>query len=75
MACSIIIGELRVALAALADVAGIDPVLGERAGALRELGQQLVAVEMEIADQRNARSPARRAVRGSPVRRPRPRLC
>ncbi len=46
--------ELRVVLRALADVAGIDPVLGERLRAVGVLAQQLVAVEMEIADERNA---------------------
>ena len=45
--------ELRIALAALADVARIDAVLGERLRALRELGQKLVTVEMEVADQRH----------------------
>ena len=49
-------GELRIALAALADVAGIDPVFGECAGAFRKFGQQLVAVEMKIANQRNGAS-------------------
>ena len=45
--------ELRIALAALADVAGIDAELRERASAVGHLGEQLVAVEMEVADQRN----------------------
>ncbi len=45
--------ELRVALAAAADVAGIDAVLGERcrAGGMRR--EQLVPVEVEVADQRH----------------------
>ena len=47
------LGELRVALAAAADVAGIDAVLVERLGAGRVCGEQLVAVEVEVADQRH----------------------
>ena len=46
--------ELRIALAAAADVAGVDAVLGERGSAVRMLAQQLVAVEVEVADQRHA---------------------
>ena len=45
--------ELRVALAAAPDVARVDAVLGERGGALRVLAQQLVPVEVEVADQRH----------------------
>ena len=45
--------ELGVALGAEADIAGVDPVLGERLGAGRVLGQQLVADIVEIADQRD----------------------
>ncbi len=45
--------KLRIAFAALADVAGIDAVFGQRAGALRVVAEQLVAVEMKIADQRH----------------------
>ena len=45
--------KLRVALAAAADIAGIDAVLGERRGAARIFAQQLVPVEMEVADQRD----------------------
>ena len=36
-----------------ADVAGVDAVLGERLGAVRELAQQRVAVVVEVADQRH----------------------
>ena len=46
-------GELLVALRAAADVAGIDAVLGERLRAIRILRQQLVAVVVEVADQRH----------------------
>ena len=46
--------ELGVALGAEADIAGIDAVLGERLGAGRVLGQQLVADIVEVADQRHA---------------------
>ncbi len=46
--------ELRVALGALADVAGVDAVLGEQLRALRELLQQGVTVVVEVADQRDA---------------------
>ena len=47
-------GELLVALRALADVAGIDAVLGQRARAVGILRQQLVAVVVKVADQRHA---------------------
>ena len=43
-------GELRIALAAAADVSGIDAVLGEALRALRMFPQQLVTVEVEVAD-------------------------
>src|SRR5207302_1187041 len=46
--------ELRVALAAAADVTRVDAVLGERRGAVRMLAQELMAVEVEVADQRHA---------------------
>ncbi len=48
--------ELRIVPAAPADVAGIDPVLCQRARAIREIAEELVAVEMEIADQRHVAS-------------------
>ena len=51
------LGELRIALAAATDIAGVDAVLGERLGAGRMGLQQFVAVEVEITDQRN-RDPA-----------------
>ena len=47
-------GELLVALVAAADIARIDAQLGQRLGTLGHLGQQLVAIEMEIANQRHA---------------------
>jgi hypothetical protein len=47
------VGELAVALLAEADIAGIDAVLGERLGAGRVIGEQLVADIVEIADQRH----------------------
>ena len=47
------LGELRVALAAAAHVARVDAVLGQRLGAVRVFAQQLVAVEVEVADQRH----------------------
>jgi len=43
--------ELRVVLAALADVARVDPILRQRHRAIREIAEQLVAVEMEVANQ------------------------
>ena len=46
-------GELRVALVLEADIAGIDAVLVERLGAGRIVGQQRVAVVMEVADDRH----------------------
>ena len=45
-------GELRVVLRAAADVARVDPVFRERLRARGVLREQLVAVEMEVADQR-----------------------
>ena len=45
--------ELRIALGSPPDVARVDAVLGERRRALRVLTQQLVTVEMKIADQRH----------------------
>src|SRR5438132_12023841 len=46
--------ELRVALAAAADVTRVDAVLAERRGAIRMLAQELMGVEVEVADQRHA---------------------
>ncbi len=43
--------ELRIALAATADVTGVDTVLREGFGAGRVLTQELVAVEVEVADE------------------------
>jgi hypothetical protein len=45
--------ELRVVPGALPHIAGVYPVLRERAGAIREVGQELVAVVVEVADQRH----------------------
>ena len=45
--------ELLVLLLAEADIARIDAVLGQRLGAGRMLGQQAMAVVVEIADQRH----------------------
>ena len=45
--------ELPVALVLEADVAGIDAILGERLGAGRMVGEQRVAVVVEVADQRH----------------------
>ena len=50
--------ELPVALVLEADVAGIDAPLGERLGAGGVLGQQRVAVVVEVADQGHARRPS-----------------
>jgi hypothetical protein len=47
------VGELPVALFAEADIARIDAVFGERLGAGRMIGEQLVADIMEVADQRH----------------------
>ena len=52
--------ELLVAPLAGADVAGIDPVLVERARAVGKLRQQEVAVVVEVADERR-RARRRRA--------------
>ena len=45
--------ELAIVLVALADVAGVDAVLRERLGAGRIVGQQPMAVVVEVADQRH----------------------
>ena len=45
--------ELLVALVAAPEIAGIDAQLGQGLGALGHLRQQLVAVEMKVADQRH----------------------
>ncbi len=57
--------ELLVAPGTFADVARIDAQLVQRFGARRIVGEQLVAVEMEIADQRHVRIHLSGAVRGS----------
>ena len=46
-----------------ADVARVDPVLGERRGHLRVLDQQLVAVVVEVADDRHVDARGRRSLR------------
>ena len=56
------LGELRITLAATPDVSGIDAVLGQRFGALRIFPQQLVPVEMKVADDGNAHTHLREAV-------------
>ena len=56
------LGELRIALAAAADVARVDAVLGERLGAGRVLAQQLVPVEVEVADDRHRHAELRQAL-------------
>jgi hypothetical protein len=57
-ATSIICAKLSSRASAGADVARIDPVLRERLRAVGKLGQQLVAVVMEVADQRHVASHA-----------------
>ena len=47
------LGELRVALVLEADIAGIDAVFVERLGAAGVIGQQRVAVVVEVADERH----------------------
>ncbi len=47
------LGELRIALAAATDIAGVDAVLRERFRALGMFAQQLVTVEVEVADDRD----------------------
>ena len=54
--------ELPVALGLEADVAGVDAILVERFGAGGVLGQQRVAVVVEVADQRHAHAHLRQAV-------------
>ena len=54
--------ELRVALAAAADIAGIDAVLGERLGAVGVRREQLVAVEVEVADDRHVAAGGAQAI-------------
>ena len=48
------LGELRIALVLEADIARIDAVLVERLGAVRIVGEQRVAVVVEVADDRHA---------------------
>ena len=62
--------EAGVALRAEADVAGVDAVLGQRFGALPHLGEQPVAVVVEVADERH---PAAEGVQALPDRGHRPR--
>ena len=45
--------ELRIVPAALADVAGVDAIFRERPRAIRKIAEQLVPVEVEVADQRD----------------------
>ena len=47
------LAELAVAFVPFADVARVDAVFGQSLGTGREVGQQAVAVVMEITDQRN----------------------
>ena len=47
------LGKLLVAPGALADVAWIDAQLGQRRRRLGHFGEQLVAIEVEVADQRH----------------------
>jgi hypothetical protein len=47
------LAELLVLLVALAHVAGVDAVLAQRLGAGRIVGEQAVAVVVEVADQRH----------------------
>ena len=56
------LGELAVALGLEADVARIDAVLVEGLGAGGILGEQRVAVVMEVADQRHGRAHRRQPV-------------
>ncbi len=67
--------ELVVALRAVADVARIDAVLVERDGALGNLGQQLVAVEVEVARPAARRRPWRPGAGGSRAPGGRLRAC
>jgi hypothetical protein len=54
-----------------ADIAGIDAVFGQRLGAGRMIGQQLVADIVEVADERHVDGRAAPAARGCAARRPR----
>jgi hypothetical protein len=56
------LGELRIPLAAAPDVAGIDAVLGQCIGTLGMFPQQLVPVEMKVADDGNCNAHLREAV-------------
>ena len=68
-------GELRIALAAATDVAGIDAVLRQRLGAGRMRLEQAVAVEMKVADDAARTRPRARADRECAALRPRLRRC
>src|SRR6185369_14250919 len=50
------LAELLVVLVALAHVAGVDAVLGQRLRTVRVVGEQAVPVVVEVADQRNVDS-------------------
>ena len=69
------LGELRIALAAAADVAGIDAVLRQRLGAGRVRLEQAVTVEMEVADDRHEHAAPARAGRECAALRRRLRRC
>jgi hypothetical protein len=55
-------GEIFVAAPTVTDIAGIDPVLVERPRAVGELGQQLVPVVVEVADQGHIAAPIEQAL-------------
>ena len=65
--------ELPVALVLEADIAGIDAVFGERLGASRMLGEQRVAVIVEVADERHVDAACIEPRRGYAARRRPPR--
>ena len=58
-----------------ADVARVDPVLGQGRGHLRVLDQQLVAVVVEVADDRDVDPESAHLARPSPGRPRRPPRC
>ena len=65
-----------VALGALADIAGVDAVFGQRARAVRVVAQQALAIEVKIAHQRHIAAQIVQIVGESrPRRRQRPRRC
>ncbi len=68
-------GELRVALAAAAHIAGVDTVFRQRLGAGRVRLEQLVTVEVKVADDGHVNAHLREPVADVRYGRGAPRRC